>query len=73
MASDFPPGSPDNSILVSLFYGTTGTDRSNIDKWDPTYVGEVVWDEDFTLSPKENQQYFLDFCDTLESFDIVRT
>ena len=42
-----------------------------MNKWDPSYIGEVMMDPDFDLSPKEAQQSLLDFCSDLVSQDFV--
>lgn len=35
--------------------------------WDPEDLGKLIWDEDFTVSPAENQKALLDFCEFLKS------
>ena len=40
-------------------------DRSKVGAWDAFDVGELQWDEDFTVSPVESQIALMKFCDYL--------
>lgn len=42
-------------MLVNIYWGVKDLDNSKATKWDPEYIGEVVWDDLFDLSPIENQ------------------
>ena len=38
------------------------------DQWESLEAGELVWDDDFDVSKKENQDALLEFCDYLDTF-----
>lgn len=56
---------------VDIFWGVKDIDKSAVNKWDPSYIGEVVLDPDFDLSLKEAQLSFLNFCTDLKTQDFV--
>lgn len=58
-------------LLVNIYWGVDSLDNSKAKKWDPEYIGEVIWDQKFDLSPIENQQNILDFCEELKRKDFV--
>jgi len=37
-----------------MTWGVKDLDRSDVGLWDPEDLGELVWDEGFTVSPEEN-------------------
>ena len=43
------------NLDIDIFWGVNGIDKSKTNRWDPIYIGEVVMDPDFDLSPKEAQ------------------
>ena len=43
------------AFMVSIVWGVKDLDRSNVGLWDPTEIGELVWDEDFDIVPADNQ------------------
>jgi len=42
------------AIVIKLNWGVEGLDRENVGLWDPEDLGEIVWDNSFTVAPKEN-------------------
>lgn len=50
------------AIFVMLTWGVQGLNRSDVNLWDPSRMGEVVWDDTFTITPEANQQFLLDLC-----------
>ena len=58
-------------LLVNIYWGVDSLNSSKAKKWDPEYIGEVIWDKNFDLSPIENQQNILDFCEELKRKDFV--
>jgi len=50
------------ALVVKLNWGVKDLDRSNVGLWDAKNLGELVWDEEFTVSPRRNQQAFIDLC-----------
>mmetsp|Transcript_16142 Transcript_16142/g.18104 ORF Transcript_16142/g.18104 Transcript_16142/m.18104 type:complete len:977 (+) Transcript_16142:234-3164(+) len=66
MQDYFPQGENDNAQKINLVWGLSGLEKSSSgNKWDPEYLGELVWDEEFDLSPTKNQQYILSICEEL--------
>ena len=57
-------GTP-SSLQIQITWGIKGMDRSKVGAWDAFDVGELQWDEDFTVSPVENQIALMKFCDYL--------
>lgn len=37
-------------LNVDIYWGVKDIDRDKVVRWDPSYVGEVIWDESFDLS-----------------------
>ena len=52
---------------VSIVWGVKDLDRSSVSLWNPDEMGELIWDEDFTIEPPENQQAILDLCKDLQN------
>lgn len=69
MAEDFHSGDSVISINVFMIWGLLDLDKENVTMWNSSYAGEIVWDPDFTMAPAENQQYLLDICDELLTFN----
>ena len=42
------------AIVVKLNWGIKDLDRSNVGLWDSKDMGRLVWDEEFTVSPRRN-------------------
>lgn len=58
-------------LNIDIFWGVKDVNRDDVVKWEPSYVGEVIWDDSFDLSPEANQQNLLDFCTDLVTQDFV--
>jgi len=43
-----------DSFLVSIVWGVKDLDRSSVGLWDPASLGNLVWDNKFTIEPAEN-------------------
>ena len=50
-------------------WGVDGIDQSDVGLWDPEDLGTLIWNDNFTVSPKENQQALMDLCADLASVD----
>ena len=50
------------SIMVKINWGIKDLDRSNVGLWDARNAGELIWDDDFTVSPARNQAALIDLC-----------
>ena len=40
------------AFLVSIVWGVKDLDRSEVGLWDPEVLGELVWDDQFDVSPE---------------------
>ena len=72
LQNDYNQGENDEIIEVSIFWGVRGVDRSGTDRWDPTDIGKIIWDDDFDLTPEANQQRVIDICNDLKSNALVK-
>ena len=53
--------------MVSIVWGIKDLDRSDVGLWDPDELGELVWDDEFDISPPENQQSLIKLCEDLKN------
>jgi len=37
-----------------LTWGIDGIDKEDVSMWDPENLGEIMWDDNFDLSPENN-------------------
>ena len=54
MGKEFPEQA-ENYYNVVIFWGVKDLDRTGETKWDPDFIGKVIWDESFDLSNSESQ------------------
>ena len=47
---------------VRLNWGVKDLDRSDAGLWDPKKMGKLIWDDNFTVSPKANQEALMGLC-----------
>ena len=47
-------GTP-STLSVQVTWGIEKLDRSKVGNWDAEDVGEIIWDQTFTVAPPENQ------------------
>jgi protein dispatched 1 len=66
MSDEFPE---DNAGFddVTIFWGTKDIDRTGESKWDPDFIGQLLWDEEFDMSTVAAQKYLHNFCDDMLS------
>merc|ERR1712087_614603 len=58
----------DAAVPNRIVFGIAGLDQDGVDKYDPeAYYGEVVWQDDFDISPVSHQSYLKLICDTLKN------
>ena len=55
-------GNVRGAIFVNLNWGVKDLDRSSVGLWDGAEIGSIVWDDEFTVAPAENQQALMDLC-----------
>ena len=61
------------ALRVNIIWGVKGLNRDDVGLWDPEDLGKLVWDDDFTISPPENQLALMDFCvDLRENSPVVK-
>ena len=54
LGSFLAAGNIRGAIFVKLSWGVEGLDREEVDLWDPSKIGELIWDESFTVTPESN-------------------
>lgn len=61
-----------DTLNVMIHWGISGLDRSETTMWDSMNSGKLIWDDNFTILPPENQMALLNFCQELrENEDLV--
>ena len=55
MANDFHEGETGSAIFVDIMWGVDGIDKDGVDFFNASDIGKAIWDEDFDMSPYENQ------------------
>ena len=60
-----------DTLNVVIHWGIKDLDRSEVGKWDSYYVGNLIWDEQFTMLPARNQQALLEFCESLRANETI--
>ena len=68
--STFAADADDSYIEMRLAFGLKGMDRDGINFWEPCCLengnrGKVIYDTDFSLASKENQDFLNDTCTAL--------
>ena len=55
IGNEFPSAADiKDSIVVSLNWGIKDLDRDDVDTWDPSDMGRLIWDDTFDLTPARN-------------------
>jgi len=67
----YKQGDLDDFIEVEFSWGISGLDRSKASYYDPTYIGEVIFDNDFDVSSTTGQQFIYDTCQDLKTKERV--
>jgi hypothetical protein len=39
--------------------------------WNPKFIGEIVFNEEFDFTQTANQEYLLGMCDVIKKLDLV--
>lgn len=70
VATQYPTGGL-IELSIDVFWGVKDLDKEGKSKWnrkwDPAFIGEVIFDDTFDLSPEENQKSLLDLCADLKT------
>lgn len=68
----FLGGNSDAFAQMTVAFGFKGIDRSDFNRFVPSEnIGTVIWDDDFDILPRANQEYMLDLCDQLAALSCV--
>ena len=68
IGNEFPSAADiKDSIVVSLNWGIKDLDRDDVDTWDPSDMGRLIWDDTFDLTPARNQEALLNLCKELKN------
>ena len=60
------------SLDVFIYWGVEGIDTSETSMWAPWYIGEVIFDRNFSLYSVEAQQSLLDLCVDLREQPFIK-
>jgi len=58
-----------DNLNVRIHWGIEGLDREGVSMWNVTDTGKLIWNNDFDMTPPENQQALLDLCADLRTRD----
>lgn len=72
LRNGFHTSENDNTIQVNFIWGVAGVDNDDTDRWDPSDLGTVIWDDNFDMSSEANQQRLLDICNDLKASSLVK-
>ena len=62
----FNEGKQGQSIVVELMFGLEGIDKSKVDYYNASDLGEPVWKQDLDVIPVGNQKALLEFCEFIK-------
>lgn len=62
----FNEGAQAQTLVVDIMWGLQGINKTKVDHFNASDIGTADWDNDFDLSPPENQQAAFDFCQHLK-------
>ena len=54
LSDDFHRTAEAESLTVYLVWGISKLNRDGVDRWDPTDIGKIVYDDDFDMSSEAN-------------------
>ncbi|KAJ6228852.1 protein dispatched-related [Anaeramoeba flamelloides] len=56
---------------ANYVWGIAGIDRSGVDPLEPTNLGKVIYDKQFSIKSKEQQKYIITVCEKLRTKSFV--
>jgi len=56
-----------DNLMVGIHWGIDGLDRSSVEAWEVTSLGELVFDDNFDMTPPQNQKAILELCQDLKT------
>ena len=62
MSTEFPAPS-NRRATATIYWGMKDIDRTGESQWDPSFVGEPIFDPTFDITTREAQVYFLELCE----------
>lgn len=71
LLNDYHNSEDTANVMVSIIYGLDHLETGHISKWDSKTLGDLVYDDTFTVSAEANQQRILDICSELRTSSIV--
>lgn len=60
--SGFNDGDYAQTIVVDIMWGVDTINKTKVDFFNASDIGEPIWDHDFDMSSVENQKQIYDFC-----------
>merc|ERR1719244_258051 len=71
ISSDFGASETDGLLGVTITFGLEGVDRSSVKTFSREYYGDIIWDDDFSMSSAEAQEYLWSVCQDLQNSSLV--
>jgi hypothetical protein len=59
------------NVEINLVWGTKDINREGENMWNPEFIGDVVFNEEFDFAKPENQEHLLAMCDVISKLDFV--
>lgn len=58
-------------VDIYLYWGLEDIDRTGENAWDPAFIGEIQFDNDFNPAALTSQNYMTEICQTLRTSELV--
>ena len=68
---DFGTSEDDGLLGLFITYGIEGVDRSDVGTFEPDDIGDVLWDDDFSMWTTAQQNYLYTTCQELKNSSLV--
>ena len=68
---EFTKSKDDGQLAVSFVWGLQGINKDNVNKYDPTDLGKLIWDDKFDITEENNQVRLFDICEVLKSSPLI--
>ena len=59
------------SQKVNIYWSVKSINKESASSWNPNFIGEVIFDDDFDLSPVQAQLSLIDLCSSLKTKSFV--
>lgn len=64
LRSDFPISKDDSTYIeIAIYWGIKDSDKSDVNKYDVSDKGDIIYDEGFDITSELNQVRMLEICE----------